>query len=159
MRHSRRDFISRAGALASGVGLAPLRLGAQRAPSYREEMGDMLVAWLASRLNALDARWDQERDRIKTPRQLEARNLFVREKVREMIHGLPEIRNMASRTVGSFERRGYRVENVMFESRPNFWVTGNLYVPPDRPARSRASYRLAAIIPAGVWSRSISSPT
>jgi hypothetical protein len=64
-------------------------------------MGDMLVAWLASRLNALSGKWDQERDRIRTPAQLEERNRFVREKVREMIHGLPVIRQMRALTVRS----------------------------------------------------------
>jgi cephalosporin-C deacetylase-like acetyl esterase len=31
--------------------------------------------------------------------------------------------------VKTLDRNGYRIENVMFESRPDFFVTGNLYVP------------------------------
>jgi cephalosporin-C deacetylase-like acetyl esterase len=112
--------------------LAPLRLAAERAPSYVEQYPDMLVAYLASRLNGHAAKWDLERDRIRTPAQLEARNRFVREKLREMIHGLPAPAPLAPVTVRAFERRGYRVENVMFQSRPDFWVTGNLYIPTGR---------------------------
>jgi hypothetical protein len=46
-----------------------------------------------------------------------------------MIHGLPERNPLGPVTVNSFERKGYRVENLMFQSRPDFWVTGNLYIP------------------------------
>ena len=27
------------------------------------------------------------------------------------------------------QREGYRIENVMYQSRPDFWITANLYVP------------------------------
>ena len=89
----------------------------------------MLLAHLSGKMNALAAHWDQERAAIRTAAALEARNRFVREKVRAMIHGLPERGALNPVVVRSLERPGYRIENVMFQSRPNFWVTGNLYVP------------------------------
>src|SRR2546425_7993368 len=46
-----------------------------------------------------------------------------------MIHGLPERHALNAVVTKVHERDGYRIENVMFQSRPNFWVTGNLYVP------------------------------
>ena len=36
------------------------------------------------------------------------------------------------RITGAVERDAYRIEKVIFESRPNFLVTGNLYVPKGR---------------------------
>jgi dienelactone hydrolase len=38
-----------------------------------------------------------------------------------------------ARTTGVLERKGYRIEKIVFESRPSFYVTGHLYVP-DGPA-------------------------
>jgi len=31
------------------------------------------------------------------------------------------------------ERKGYRIENVVFQSQPDYWVPANLYVPTSRP--------------------------
>jgi len=109
--------------------LAPLALRGERQPSYAQQYPDMLLNLLATRINEVTARWDRERARITTPAQVEARNRAVREKMIRMIHGLPERNPLDPVTVSSFERNGYRVENVMFQSRPNFWVTGNLYIP------------------------------
>jgi cephalosporin-C deacetylase-like acetyl esterase len=119
----RRQFLQ-GGALAS---LSPACLFG--GPSHSGEMPDMLLAYLTSRLNALASRWDQERAKIRTAPDVEARNRFVREKFREMVHGFPERNPLSPVVVATQQRNGYRIENVMFQSRPNFWVTGNFYVP------------------------------
>ena len=42
---------------------------------------------------------------------------------------MPERTPLNARTVGSFEREGYRVEKVVYESQPNFHISANLYIP------------------------------
>ena len=133
---TRRDFLVRAAALTGGLGKSTLYHGAlsplaeaRSHSSYAKEWPDMLLAYLSGELNALSNHWDQERARMVTSAQIEARNRFVRGKFLEMVGGLPERTSLNPLTVRSFERDGYRVENVMFQSRPDFWVTGNLYIP------------------------------
>lgn len=133
-RRSRRQFLQWAGALPLTPALLRARWALrQDSPaavhSYAEDFPDMLVAYIESRTNELAAKWDQVRSEIHTAADLENRNRFVREKIREMLGGFPE-RNPLSPVVTRVQpRAGYRVENVMFQSRPNFWVTANLYVP------------------------------
>src|SRR5436190_317929 len=98
-------------------------------PAHLDGMPDMLLAFLSRRLNALAEKWDRERAKIRTADDIQARNRFVREKFREMVHGFPERNPLNAVVVAKHERVGYSVENVMFQSRPNFWVTGNLYIP------------------------------
>ncbi len=125
----RRKFLAGAASLGAGAGLPPLRALQARARSYAEQHPDMLLSYLAAKLNALAAAWDAHRDQLRSPDQIEERNRFVRAKVREMVHGFPPKTPLNPAVMATRERRGYRVENVMFESRPGFWVTGNLYVP------------------------------
>ncbi len=47
---------------------------------------------------------------------------------------LPERRELNARIEGSIQRDGYVVQNVVFESFPGFYVTGNLYRPDPMPA-------------------------
>jgi len=125
----RRRFLAETGALGAALCL-PLAGAMQAAErSYAEQFPDMLLGHLAGRLNALAAAWDERRGQIRTPSQIEERNRFVRAKVLEMVHGFPPKTPLNPVVVSTLERRHYRVENVMFESRPDFWVTGNLYVP------------------------------
>ena len=54
-------------------------------------------------------------------------------RVAPLLGGLPELRApLNARVTGSFDRPGYRVEKVVFESIPGFRVTGNLYLPSGR---------------------------
>jgi cephalosporin-C deacetylase-like acetyl esterase len=122
--------------MTSGAALGRAVLPAQQpatAASYAEQYPDMLLRYLSARLNALSERWDREREKIRTAEALAERNRFVRGKFVEMIHGYPERNPLRPVVVKVLQRDGYRVENIMFESRPNFFVTGNLYVPTSGP--------------------------
>jgi dienelactone hydrolase len=61
--------------------------------------------------------------------QIEARRNWVRETLWKLAGGMPERTPLNQRSVGSFDREGYRVERIVYESRPGFHVVGDLYVP------------------------------
>lgn len=52
-----------------------------------------------------------------------------REQVISSLGGLPERTPLNARVMGVIQRDGYRIEKVIFESQPRFYVTANLYVP------------------------------
>lgn len=150
---NRRSFLLSSVTAASSC-WAALPANARAAEqSYNTAYPDMLVAHVVSKLNALAETWDVERGRIHTVRQIEKRNRYVREKFLEMIHGYPERTPLSARVTATSKRDGYRVENVMFQSLPNFWVTGNLYV----PSGGKAPYP-AVISPCGHYPLSRMTP-
>lgn len=97
--------------------------------SYAEEMPNMLEAYLVGTLNRLAASWDAKRALLQTASEVQNRNREVRGKFLSMLGEFPPKTPLNAITVRTAEHDGYRVENIMFESRPDFWVTGNLYVP------------------------------
>lgn len=97
--------------------------------SYAEEMPEMLESYLAGKLNRLASSWDGKRALLQTAADVQERSRVVRENLLSMLGEFPSKEQLDARTLRSTEKEGYRVENVMFLSRPDFWVTGNLYVP------------------------------
>jgi hypothetical protein len=60
----------------------------------------------------------------------EARKKSVRDKMLRLIGGLPDYRGPLNvKTFGSTPSEGYRIENIVYESLPGFYVTANVYVP------------------------------
>ncbi len=53
----------------------------------------------------------------------------VRRKIHQCFGPFPEKTPLNARTTGMVERDAYRIEKVIFESRPGFPVTANLYLP------------------------------
>lgn len=47
----------------------------------------------------------------------------------ELVGGMPERTPLNVRTTGSFERKGYRVEKLVYESQPGLLISANLYLP------------------------------
>jgi cephalosporin-C deacetylase-like acetyl esterase len=96
--------------------------------------GDLL-RWMDRTAQAqLDARGKQI-EAIRTKEQAVARQREVRSKILELIGGLPDYDGpLNSRVTGLIAADGFRIEKVVFESLPRFYVTGNLYVS-DKPGK------------------------
>ena len=50
---------------------------------------------------------------------------------------MPARTPLNARITGEFQRSGYRVQNIVFESQPGLYVTGNLYLPHPAPGAAR----------------------
>ena len=72
---------------------------------------------------------NQEIAKLTTTAAIRDRQRWVRKTFWKLVGGTPERTPLNARTVGSFEREGYRLEKVVYESRPKFFVPANLYVP------------------------------
>ena len=68
---------------------------------------------------------------IKDLSEWKRRRLEVRKQLLYMLglDPMPERTPLRARTTRQFERDTYRVENIVFESLPGLYVTGNLYLP------------------------------
>jgi cephalosporin-C deacetylase-like acetyl esterase len=66
---------------------------------------------------------------ISTLEAVAARRKLVRAKIWESIGGLPERAPLNPRIVGTIDRGDYKIEKIIFESQPQFFVTANLYLP------------------------------
>ena len=95
--------------------------------------GERYATWAAfyERLFALDEDSDREWSRVSSRSDFDARRKSMREKMISRLGGFPERTPLNAKVTGIVRRSGYRVEKILFESRPGMCVTGNLYVPED----------------------------
>ena len=62
----------------------------------------------------------------------------LRENLLKAWGGFPETDcELAPRVLGGFQREGYRVEKLIFQTRPGVWMTANAYIP-DQPGKRPA---------------------
>ncbi len=89
----------------------------------------MVQEWLVHQVREVDAKNRAAYDNLSSVQEAQAYVASVQSRIRECFGPFPEKTPLNARVTKTLERDGYRIENVMFESRPSFWVTGNLYVP------------------------------
>ncbi len=71
----------------------------------------------------------QQVARISNPDEVAMRRAYLREAMVRDLGGFPVRTPLNARVVGTLDRDGYKIEKVIFESQPHFYVTGNLYLP------------------------------
>lgn len=92
----------------------------------------MVQEWVVDQVRAAEARGNERRAALKTQADAEAYVTSVQQRIRECFGPYPEKTPLNARVTGTVERDAYRIENVIFESRPGFPITGNLYLPKGR---------------------------
>jgi cephalosporin-C deacetylase-like acetyl esterase len=95
----------------------------------------MVQEYFVEQVRAVEDAGKKVRAELKTKADAESYIRDVRRKIHSCFGPFPEKTPLNARVTGKVERDAYRIENVIFESRPNFLVTANLYVPTNRQGR------------------------
>lgn len=92
----------------------------------------MVQEFFVEQLRGTEAGNHRVKTELKTKADAEAYVRSVRARIRRCFGPAPEKTPLNARITGVVERDAYRIEKVIYESRPGFLVTGNLYVPKGR---------------------------
>ena len=141
---SRRDFV-----LASGLGFFGLHFSPSghstacnaaesgNLPSASEleslnRFPRMVQEWLVAQVREAEKRGNALRETLRTKDDATAYVNSCQNRIRQCFGPIPDKTPLNARTTRVIERDTYRIENVIFESRPGYFVTANLYVPKGR---------------------------
>jgi hypothetical protein len=92
----------------------------------------MVHEWFIEQVKQAESKTKERLAKLNTKKDAEAYVGSVRERVRLSFGPEPERTPLNARLTGTVERDTYRIEKIIFESRPDFPVTANLYVPTGR---------------------------
>lgn len=85
-----------------------------------------------ARLRALEKSYDGDLAQVRTRRDALRRRDRARRKLRRIFGPQPRRTPLNVQITGRLQRRGYVIEKLIFQSRPGYYVTANLYVPSGR---------------------------
>lgn len=117
-------FLAGAGAWAQGDAELRFLTNHTDYKKLREQLSDYELKRAFALLDAREARvasWTAE--------DAGARKAEFREKFIRLLGGFPEKTPLNARVTGTIEAADYRIEKIIFESQPRFYVTANLYLP------------------------------
>src|SRR5688500_15925540 len=77
-------------------------------------------------------------NRVETPDAWKERQNWIRETLLRILGPFPEKTPLNARTVKSIDKEGYRIEHVIYESQPKFYVTASLFIPSSLKRRDKA---------------------
>ena len=96
---------------------------------YYRDYSRCLPNYLASLARAAYEKRNRALSLLTDAAAVQQRQLWARETLWKLIGGRLERTPLNARTTGGFEREGYRLEKIVYESRPQLFISANLYVP------------------------------
>ncbi|NUQ65909.1 MAG: prolyl oligopeptidase family serine peptidase, partial [Pirellulales bacterium] len=141
LRITRRHMLQIAGRDAFGLAMAgwvlmeQVRGAEPKAASTLDPLNRfprMMQEYFVGRVRQVEEIGQARRAELKTKADAEAYVALVREEIRQSFGPFPERTELKPRITGTVDRDAYTIEKVIFESRPDFLVTANLYVPKGR---------------------------
>ena len=137
----RREMLQIAGANVLGLTLGDrLLTGAVRAAGAPDEtlmeplnrFPRMVQRYFVDRVRRAEVAGLKAKARLKTKADAEAYVRSAQERIRDCFAPFPQKTPLNARITGVVDRDAYKIEKVIFESRPKFLVTANLYIPKGR---------------------------
>lgn len=133
---SRRDLFAIVGMhLAVGRSLAQPSQPAEAALAPLNRFPRMVQEYFVTQVRAAEEVGKARRAALKTAADAERYVAEVRRRIAESFGPFPKKTPLNARVTGTVDRDAYTIENVIFESRPGFPVTANLYLPKNRQGR------------------------
>jgi dienelactone hydrolase len=92
----------------------------------------MVQEYFVQNVRRIERRANQRREALKTAADAQAYVRDVQKRIQQSFGPWPARTPLKPRITGVVERDAYKIENIIFESRPDFLVTANLYIPKGR---------------------------
>ena len=145
MKNNRRDFLRIAGMAGigfTGAGIVPA-LGAnlkneQETTIVADELQAfnrfprMMQNYIESKVSMMTTKSSLKRASLKTKQDAERYVREVQSKIAQSLGPWPEKTPLNARITGVLDRDTYHIEKLIFDSRPGFPITANLYIPKGR---------------------------
>ncbi|HXU49630.1 MAG TPA: hypothetical protein VN727_11335, partial [Candidatus Binatia bacterium] len=119
--------------------LAPAALAQPQTPQLGPEalapfnhFPRMMQDYFVARLAEVEKLADKRRAALNSKADAEAYVREVRRKIRECFGPWPQKTPLNPRVTATIDRGAYKIDKVIFDSRPNFPVTANVYLPAKR---------------------------
>ena len=81
---------------------------------------------------------DEEIDKLKTKKDWQNRQKWVKEKLMEVVGPFPGKTTLNARITGILQKDGYRIEKLVYESMPGFFVAGCVFIPDEIQGKAPA---------------------
>ncbi|HKW97437.1 MAG TPA: acetylxylan esterase [Bryobacteraceae bacterium] len=94
-----------------------------------EHVSEMLPAYLKQHAEELLQKREREVTSMATLADVARRKALLREVMTRDLGGFPARTPLNARVTGTLDRGDYKIEKIIFESQPHFYVTANLYLP------------------------------
>lgn len=134
---SRRDLLQ--ALTLSAVGLATTQSvsaqaanGSAAALTPLNRFPRMMQDFFVARVREIEQAGIKKKFALKTKAEAQAYVREVKTKIRACFGPLPAKTPLNAKVTGTVERDAYSIEKIIFESRPGFLVTSNLYIPKNR---------------------------
>ena len=93
----------------------------------------MVHQWYVDQVRLAQASKLQRMEQLRSKRDAEAYIASIKRRIRSCFGANPKRTPLNARVTGTVQREAYRIEKVVFDSRPGFSVAANLYIPSRRP--------------------------
>lgn len=150
MKNNRREFIKWSGLSGFGMGLAPNMIlqgkekklpgimaeGRANRPPHR--FPTMIQNYYIDQVRQISTNHKERIYRLNSKKEALKYQSGIKEKILDCLGPFPEKTPLNPVITGQLDREGYTVEKVIYESRPGFKVTANLYIPDNNGQPSPA---------------------